>query len=256
MNTTDLQVRAWLPDGKGIRPYYRAELDIVRLDPERLSRTQEREQLAALRNFLLRELPREGTEDILILADAQNSRLTWQGMQNSEIRFGNLVFDRAGPVQPMDRLGARIRVVRLRTSERQETPEWFTPGAGANSGYSQGVWKDPGLPLHYFALGEKPPAMWGGRKGKQTDPGELYAQPSLLEILPVALQPGVDSPELWARAVYEWKRMSGVLTEGSTLRPLPLEFARHMSRYARALSPYVDPGFWTESEDGEDTEGS
>ena len=251
VNTADLEVRAWLPDGKGIRPYYRAELDIVRLDPASLSQTPERKQLDALRNFLLREVPREGDGDILILADAQNCRKMWPGMRNDGVRFGNVVFDEKGPVQPVGRLGVRMRLVRLRTSERGETPEWFTYGAGPNHGYSQGIWEDPGLPCHYLAIGEKPPAMRAGRKGKQMNPGEFYAQPSILEILPVALQPEIDSSELWARAVYEWKQMSGVLTEGSTLRPLQLEFARHMSRYARAISPYVDPALWTEPQDGE-----
>jgi hypothetical protein len=250
LDTSDLQVKAWIPDGKLIRPLHQAQLDIVQMDPGVLRRTNEAEQLLALNNFLIRELPREGWSDILVLAEAQNGRLTWGGLRNGEVKFGHFVFNPKGAATPVERLGARMRLVRLRTGLNCETPEWFTYGAGANAGYRQGMWTDPNLPRHFFSIDEKPSTMRGGRRGKQIDPGELYAQPSILEILPIALQDG-DSPELWAQAVYEWKRMSGVLTQGSTLRPIPLEFARHTRRYARAISPYVDPVLWSEL-DGDD----
>jgi hypothetical protein len=92
--------------------------------------------------------------------------------------------------------------------------------------------------------------MSRGRKGKQAAPNELYANPSLLEVLLVALQQG-DDPESWSFAVDTWRKVS-YLTGDMTLFPLPLQWAENCDRYAAVIGPWVLGDQWDEGEDEEE----
>jgi hypothetical protein len=146
-----------------------------------------------------------------------------------------------------------VRLIRLRTNDRYETPEWYVPGVGPGQGVIQGIWPLPGTVTTYYNNGSKPHTQKQKRRGKQIDPGEHYALPSLLEILPIALQPQ-ESPAIWATAVDQWRRMGRLLTSSMLLLPLPLAWARHMDRYAAVIGPWVLNEWEQETPDLEDEE--
>ena len=245
----------WLPDGVGVRPFHKGLLDITLMNPAIVQRKNQKEAIKELRQFLNQGIFQLGTDDVVILTEAQNIRMTLTGLQNPVIQANTLRLDKDEHDPPIDLRHGRVRVIRLRRSQRNETPEWYTPEAAAGSGYTQGVWPEPTATRTYYNVAGKPHTMSGARQGKQIDPGEYYAIPSLLEILHVALHPD-DNPDVWAFAVDQWRRM-GYLTTDMTLMPIPLQWAEHVDRYAEVIGPWVFPEQWGEelSDEGDtDTE--
>ncbi|HEX6293054.1 MAG TPA: DUF3962 domain-containing protein [Herpetosiphonaceae bacterium] len=238
-DTETAGVHAWLPDGQlGVRPFYQALLDITRMKDKDVSRFRQDEMLARLEQFLTEELPRSFHQDIVILAEAQNIRWLWPGLQNSEIALDALRFRKGSQAKPIDRMETRFRLIRLRTSERGETPLWYTENAAPGRDYASGLFRDGEAPRTFFNIATKPKTQGQPRRGKQHDPSEQYAIPSMLEILVAAQQPG-DSDEAWALAVHTWRRM-GYLSGGEmTLLPIPLQWAQRMDRYAAVIGPWV-----------------
>jgi hypothetical protein len=245
MNIDSCQVRAWLPDGKGVRPYHRALCDIVVMDPQLLSRQRQVNALQQLRLFLERDLLDEGSGDVLILAVAQNARVLWPGIGNEHIAFDALRYDKKGGTVSNHVNEQRIRLIRLRTSEQRETPEWFTAGAGPGRGYTQGLWRDPDVGRLYYSVASKPHTQAGAKRGKQVNPREQYAIPSLVEILPAALVAN-DEESAWAAAVDQWRKMGRLLTSDMMLLPPPLAWAARMDDYASVIGPWIFKDGWEE----------
>lgn len=215
------------------------------MDPALVQRNNQREALRQLRQFLNQGIFQLGAEDVVVLAEAQNIRMTVTGLQNSAIRMNAFQLDKSEHDSPIDLRRGRMRVIRLRRSDRQETPEWYTAEATAGAGYVQGVWPEPSAQRTYYNIAAKPHTLKGGRyQGKQVNPSEYYAIPSILEVLHVALQEQ-DDPDLWAYAVDQWRRM-GYLTTDMTLMPMPLQWAEQVDRYAEVISPWVFPEQWGE----------
>jgi hypothetical protein len=122
-----------------------------------------------------------------------------------------------------------MRLIRLRTAENGETPEWYVPGARPGNS-AAGIWRDPTIPHLFYSAADKPRAMKAGRRGKQERPQEQHAIASLLEIVPAAVQPDNRDADgfapIWAYAVEQWRRMGYLAPEREmTLRPLPLHLA-------------------------------
>ena len=89
------------------------------------------------------------------------------------------------------------------------------------------------------------------RKGKQINPKETYRLSSLVEVMPLAIQPS-DDPAMWAVAVDQWRRMSFLThSKDMTLLPLPLELAYKMSEYAEVIGPWIFPEEWINEEEDE-----
>ena len=214
------------------------------------------EALSALQQFLRHELPLEGADDMVVLAVAQNARQTWPGLGNAEMVQDSIQFDRAandGHSIPLKELEGRMRLIRLRTNVGYETPEYYVPNSKATSS-SQGVWREDGTPRLFFNTASKPNTSGTANKGKDTNPTERYAVPSIVEVIPIALQPE-DRPELWASAVNQWRDMS-ILFNDMTLLPLPLALARKMDEYAEVIGPKLlhDESLFDYDEDEEDEE--
>lgn len=238
-DTATAGVYAWLPDEQfRVRPFHQALLDITRMRDKDVSRFRQDEMLVRLEHFLTEELPRTFHQDIVILAEAQNIRWLWPGLQNSEVELDALRFRKGSQAKPLDRMETRFRLIRLRTSERGETPLWYTENAEPGRDYASGLFRDGEAPRTFFNIATKPKTQGQARRGKQYDPSEQYAIPSMLEILVAAQQPG-DSDEAWALAVHTWRRM-GYLSGGEmTLLPIPLQWAQRMDRYAAVIGPWV-----------------
>lgn len=246
LHTRSHEIKAWLPDGHGVRTYRQALLDVTALQPEDVTRRRQKDALAQLQHLLTRDLGGPN-QDVVILATAQNARETWTGLNNAAIVWDHLLFDAEGQAEAVATRQDRIRVIRLRTNKRGETPEWYEPdGQAVNS--IQGIWRLPGTRT-YYNVGSKPHTMSGSREGKSVDPTEFYALPSILEIVPIAMID--DEGDMWATVVDQWRRRSYV-TNGMTLLSLPLELARKMDKYAEVIGHWVFPDEWDEDEDDED----
>jgi hypothetical protein len=215
-----------------------------------VSSTKRQEALQRLRTFLEHELPREGINDAVILTEAQNVRSTWPGMLNSEAIHDGLRFERSETPLSLNKRAPHYRVIRLRTAERRETPEWYTEGVEPGRGYASGVWIDPDAPRTFFNIGEKPHTQAKARRGKQVNPREQYAIPSALEIVVLAHTDG-EPPEQWAVAVHVWRRM-GYLTGGMTLLPIMLQWAQRMDRYAAVIGPWIFEEQWGDDDSIDD----
>jgi hypothetical protein len=252
MRTSDSKVWAWLPDGKSpsVRPYRQALLDMYDIKRESVSRKMAAQNLEALKKFVLDELLNLG-DDVLILASAQNARFLWPALANGSVQFDHLHFDRNDTPQPVEKLQGRPRIVRLRTSERGETPEYYWDGCKPG-GSRAGIWLVDEDSRQYFNIGNKPKIMQNSGSSKDDDPSEFYAIPSVLEVVPVALQPG-DVSEAWVNAVHQWRKM-GYLTYETTILPWPMVLAARMDGYAQAIGPRVLPSEWERVQDEEDEE--
>ena len=136
------------------------------------------------------------------------------------------------------KLEHRFRLIRLQTSDRSETPNWYTPGAKPGKDYASGLFRDSEAERTFYNIAVKPKTQGMARRGKQEAPGEQYAIPSMLEILIAAQQPD-DSDEAWALAVHTWRRMGYLAGGDMTLLPIPLQWAQKMDRYAAVIGPWV-----------------
>jgi hypothetical protein len=221
------------------------------LNPDEVKHRKREEALQALQGFLQHDLSRAGVEDVVVLLAAQNARPTWTGISNNWITIDHLRFAREKEAIPLSELPTKIRLIRLRTYDQNETPTWYFPGEKADT-VKHGIWEETTTSRLFYNLGEKPLAMSGGRKSKQVDPGASFTLPSLLEVLPVAIQPD-DKVEVWAYAVDQWRQMS-FLTKEMTRLPLPLELARKMDEYAMVIGPWIFPEEWEEEENEEGDE--
>jgi hypothetical protein len=232
-------VYAWLPDGKmGVRPFHEALTDITFMKDKEVSKFKQEDMLVRLERFLTSELPRQFGTDIVILAEAQNMCWLWPGLQNGEMPRDAIRFRKGGEAVPLEQLDTRFRLIRVRTSERYETPQWYTENAEPGRDYASGLFRDPDAPRTFFNIATKPNTQAQARRGKQQDPSEQYAIPSMLEIHVAAQQPN-DDDEAWALAVHTWRRMSYLTGGDMTLLPIALQWAQRMDRYARVIGPWV-----------------
>lgn len=232
-------VQAWLPDeNMGVRPFHQALLDITRMKDKEVSRFRRDMMLARLEQFLTEELPHAFGEDIVILTEAQNIRWLWPGVQNGELELDTLRFRKGSTGGHLERMETRFRLIRLRTAERDETPMWYTADATPGRDYTSGLFRDNEAPRTFFNIATKPKTQKQARRGKQHDPSEQYAVPSMLEILVAGQQSG-DSDEAWALAVHTWRRMGYVSGGEMTRLPIPLQWAQRMDRYAAVIGPWV-----------------
>lgn len=248
MHTGRREVWAWLPDGKGMRSYYQAQVDITRMSPEQARRGNLQNSLGWLQQFLTNDLRAQGFKNTLIIALSQNIRSVWPGLNNNAVVEDALCTSPDAPKRAVRDIEGRIRLIRLRSSRSNETPEWYVPGAPSGGGFTQGVWENNAAPRIFYNNAGKPKMMSAGRKGKQVDPREHYAIPSLLEVYMQALQED-DIPNLWASAVNQWRQMGNLLTDETLLLPIPLAWAAKMGAYADVISPFVDGELWANDED-------
>ncbi|BCL79536.1 DUF3962 domain-containing protein [Ktedonobacteria bacterium brp13] len=254
LHTEHHQVCVWLPHDGRIRSYYQALLDIVHLNPEQVKRLKREDALNQVRHFLLRDLAKQGTDDIVVFTMAQNARSTWNGLYNTETLFDAVRFERGELPFQTKNLPVNLRLIRLRTNMRGETPEWYVPGS-LPSTTAQGLWVEHDADERnrlFYSIAGKPHTLTKKYVGKQHKPQENYRISTIVETLPVVLPEG-DNPALWAIAADQWRRM-GFLTNDMTLLPLPLELARKMDEYAAVIGPWVFPGEWNEDNEEEDNE--
>lgn len=256
-------VWAWVPGtGKGLMPYHRALLEIVRLDPTSIPKRNHKDDIVSLYQFLEQDLPKQFPgDDMVVLTESQNARLTWKSLQNDLLPLDDLLqYEKDGRLTAASELPGRMRLIRLRSADRMETPEYYVEESQPGSS-SQGVWRgiapdDGGAAGErlYYNSGARPKSAAsvnkGGHRGKDTNPREHYAIPSLLEIVPAVLQGG-DDPLVWALAIAQWRKMSIMVATDTTLYPLPMPYAAKMSEYLQTIGRWAirNESLWEEDED-------
>ncbi len=208
---------------------------------------------------MLQEVVRQKVDDVVAFTVAQNARSTWHGLYNSEAPFDALRFERGEQAIDGKNLPFRLRLIRLRTNLRGETPEWYVANSTPTT-TAQGLWVEESADEKnvrlFYSIAKKPHTAPKHYGGKQSRPRESYRISSIVEVLAHLLQEK-DHSALWAVAVDQWRKM-GFLTSDMTLFPLPLEFARKMDEYAEVIGPWVFPEEWMDDdeEDGDDVEES
>ncbi|MFE0592638.1 pPIWI_RE module domain-containing protein [Micromonospora echinospora] len=192
----------------------------------------------------------------VLLAHAQNSRHQWTWLQDGTVRKDMI---RTG-LASASRLHPWLRLVRIRTGDQGETPQWWgiAPGAGVN-GLPAGLWTQPGpgdtptidARVFYSTTAKAVqfrdsaveadvlaprPIRRGKRRGELTlDTNKQGWNPGLVEIVVLGCHPDRgDIPEVIAMAVHQQRQAPDY---GDALRlPLPLHLARLAQEYVLPTS--------------------
>ncbi|MEV7289711.1 DUF3962 domain-containing protein [Streptomyces sp. NPDC093252] len=192
----------------------------------------------------------------LLLLHAQNTRELWPWLQNVQIQ-PDLLQLHGRRADRVSLQGPGLRVVRVRDSTNNETPQWWgheepvgdpaDTGEKPRIGLPSGLWKPPGSdPRHrvFSSTSEKggpgqPAAVtasrWAlrpyvrdGRSGLTIDTARQAWNPACLELVVAACQSD-DDPELWAALAHSLRQSPG--RDPLLALPLPLQLARKAAEY-------------------------
>ncbi len=201
------------------------------------------QQQADTARFLRKTLFLVRNEPTLVLSCAQNARTYWDWLQNKTvckdaIKLGEL------PIQRLDMHGKNLRHVRIRTSDRNETPQWWAPEDDSHAGFASGLWVPDAAPDDnrvFASTANKSRTLKLSRdatkltrhanaQGKSVINPKHPAQiPDLLEIATLGLATG-DNPETWAMYVHQ-QRFPDDVRDGLHM-PLALHLAQLAADYA------------------------
>ncbi len=201
------------------------------------------QQSAAAAAFIQTTLYRLRGDPTLIVTHAQNTRYRWPWLQNN-----GLVADRiqigGGPLQRLALHGKKLRIARVATSDRDETPEWWAPKPDGRAGLSKGLWVGDNTDetnrvfystsdkasTHKISVDATKLTPHINPTGKpEINITQNAWNPELLEFTMIGLQPG-DNAEKWAMYLHQ-QRFSDDYRDGLGL-PLILHLAELTSHYA------------------------
>lgn len=204
--------------------------------------SRQRETMAFLRPLLAAQRGRP----TVLLVHAQNLRADWPYIGNAHVSPDCIDLGDGEPV-PLSLWGTELRVVRVRDSDRDETPQYY--GSGRRHGLPAGLWAQhpqSGSRL-FYSSGERSVtgsnASVGARKEgtrrvsesrEVIDTGTPAYNPNLVEICVVACRSDDDSEEL-ASCVHQL-RYAPELEKWLTL-PYPLHLAKKAAEYASPDTP-------------------
>lgn len=179
--------------------------------------------------------------DVLLLCHAQNVRDrsgSWSGLNNGSLRHDEIEFVK-GQALPLDEFPG-LRLVRVRSSNNHETPEWFAQ-EDDKVGFSRGLFQ---IQERVFASTYQQSASfkmnrqlskvarWGDNKGPAPD--VYYWNPGLYELTVVCLQPEDKEIWPWAAMIHELRNAAMHYADATAL-PLPLHLAQGMEEYVLRL---------------------
>lgn len=188
----------------------------------------------------------------LLFVHGYNMRSYWPWLGNAnivpdQIQFGD------GPAQPLTLYGPLLRIVRLMSNDRDETPEVYAPrDSPEDHGLSSGIWLEDGQPEDdrvFYSTTEKPSTGKSksvkmtkivARPQRPQDPAVQGWNPGLVEIfvqgclsataLADADLPGeADVPEDWAALTHQLRRTADY--RAPLKLPLPLHLAKLAGEY-------------------------
>ena len=198
--------------------------------------------------------------DTLVITHAQNSRSRWPWLLNPGLIEDRLALG-DGPAQRLRIHGKRLRIARVATHERGETPQWWAiPEKETKSaGLSKGLWLpgdlDPSGRV-FYASAERPQTMRAPTETTKLTPHTIkkpaedededstvrdmhnpaaqMGTPQLIELTMAGLCEG-DDPEVWAMFLQQQRNTEDSKTE------LALPFLLHMAALTKEYAlPYEE----------------
>ncbi|ATL67370.1 hypothetical protein CRH09_15360 [Nocardia terpenica] len=226
-------------------PYPELLTSLTGIVPAAEEKTVE-DQTALAASFIQKTLYGLRGQPTLVVTHAQNSRSRWPWLLNSglvqdRIQLGN------GTIQRLALQGKQLRIARIATGDRDETPQWWAKASTSDSGgISKGLWISSDVAnnqdnrvfysttdkssTHSVAVESTKLTPRINSKGKlEIKPTVNAWNPDLLEITLVGLQPG-DDAEQWAMYLHQ-QRFSDDYRDGLKL-PLIMHLAELTSHYA------------------------
>ncbi|MCM6774512.1 DUF3962 domain-containing protein [Nocardia sp. CDC159] len=212
-------------------------------------------QTALTASFVQKTLYALRGQPTLVVTHAQNSRSRWPWLLNSglvqdRIQLGN------GAIQRLALQGKQLRIARISTGDRDETPQWWaTSPSSDGGGISKGLWvsadaagsvenrvfystTDKASTRSVAVEASKLTPRTNSTGGLEIKPTVNAWNPDLLEITMAGLQPG-DDAEQWAMYLHQ-QRFSDDYRDGLKL-PLIMHLAELTSHYALPHSDETDP---------------
>ncbi|MEV0167405.1 RNaseH domain-containing protein [Nonomuraea fuscirosea] len=176
----------------------------------------------------------------LFMVHAQNLRGGWPWLNNGMVMRDHIWIDDGGPV-PVTLWGNRLRLLRVRDSSRDETPQWYA--TDGNHGIPAGLW--PLTEAHgervFYSSTDRPgtakkasikarkEGVRIGRTGKEVrDTGKNAFNPNLLEIAVLACQQE-EEPGVWAACVHQLRHAPDI--DAPLALPFPLHLAKQAVEY-------------------------
>ncbi|MER7131153.1 pPIWI_RE module domain-containing protein [Streptosporangium saharense] len=176
----------------------------------------------------------------LLLTHAQNLRSAWPWLQNAQMEPDLLWLADAEPVSTA-LYSPNLRHIRVRTSDRDETPQWY--GGDEGHGLPASLWRLPGSGGRVFYSSADRPATArkaaisarkeGTRTNKKlkeiTDTHLNAFNPRLLELTVQSCSPS-DIPSIWAACAHQLRYPPEISAPALQL-PLPLHLAAQVAAY-------------------------
>ncbi len=232
MKSDSTEIKAIAPGFKTWLPYREALLKIAK------GEIKGKQTIPFIQDLLTEDLG-----DTLLLCHAQNLRSAWKWLTNGNIATDMLAFGKE-PQRSIENLEG-LRIVRVRDSQRHETPEWYAQNEALaekdkEQGWSEGIFK---MGERVFASTYNKPKQFQkpvnlskvssstSKKGKalEASPDAAFRNPGLVELTVACIQPG-DEILPWAAITHKLRHIALQYDEALKL-PLPLHLAKQMEEY-------------------------
>ncbi|OLF06263.1 pPIWI_RE module domain-containing protein [Actinophytocola xanthii] len=180
--------------------------------PEDLSTADQ--QTKAVAAFVQNTLYTMRGTPTIVVTHAQNTRSRWPWLKNpgllpDRIQLGN------GPAQRIKVFGQNLRIARLATNDRDETPQWWAPKSTDSGGISKGLWKPNDSTNHVFYSTSSKPGTHtisvestklthriNSKNKEEIHPARNAWNPELLEITMLGFSDNAES-EFWAMFLHQ-----------------------------------------------------
>ncbi|MCT2584650.1 pPIWI_RE module domain-containing protein [Actinophytocola gossypii] len=172
--------------------------------PEDLSTAEQ--QTKAVAAFVQNILYTMRGTPTLVVTHAQNTRNRWPWLKNpgllpDRIQLGN------GPAQRIKMFGQNLRIARVATNDRDETPQWWAPKNKESGGISKGLWKPDGNYSNrvFYSTSSKPGTHTlsvestklthriNSKNQEEIRPGKNAWNPELLEITMLGFSDDIEA---------------------------------------------------------------
>lgn len=236
MRSDSTEIKAIAPCFDGWLPYREALLKIAKGEVKKDFPT-----IPFIQDKLTQDVV--GLEDTLLVCHAQNLRSAWKWLTNGNIAIDTVAFGNE-PQRSVGELKG-LRIVRVRDSQRQETPEWYAQNdmlaeKDKEEGWSKGLFQ---MGERVFASTYNKPKQFQvpvnlskvssstSKRGKALEPSPdvPFRNPGLVELTVACMQPG-DEIFPWAAITHELRHIALQYDEALKL-PLPLHLAKQMEEY-------------------------
>jgi len=226
----------WLPYREMLLKIGRGEVEGVAKDKDALPFVQK---------IVLRDLTQG---DTLLLCHSQNLRSTWPWLGDKKIAADRFAFLENEPLQPISTWPG-LRIIRVRDSDANETPQWYAPYEDETVTYTKGLFaagervfmglNDKGSKnqrSRYLSVLQE----YSNREGTSHGPAVKEYTPSqtLCKITTACLQAG-DEPAAWATLTNNLRDVASHYGEETAL-PLPLHLAKLVKEYVLPVAEEED----------------